>query len=117
MPKLYRTATAFVYPSLFEGFGLPPVEAMACGTPVITSNNSSLPEVVGGAALLIDACDERSLAEALLQIVNDQPLRARLREQGIEQAKKFTWREAAEKTLQLYCAAKEHRPNAQRIYE
>ena len=102
LPKLYRTATAFVYPSLFEGFGLPPVEAMACGTPVITSNNSSLPEVVGNAAVLIDACDERALADALLQIVDDQPLRARLREQGIEQAKKFTWREAAEKTLQLY---------------
>ena len=102
LPKLYRAATAFVYPSLFEGFGLPPVEAMACGTPVITSNNSSLPEVVGNAAVLIDACDERALSEALLQIVGDQPLRARLREQGIEQAKKYTWRDAAEKTLQLY---------------
>ncbi|MEO6727185.1 MAG: glycosyltransferase family 1 protein [Blastocatellia bacterium] len=102
LPKLYRAATAFVYPSLFEGFGLPPVEAMACGTPVITSNNSSLPEVVGKAALLIDACDERALSEALLQIVGDQILRARLREQGIEQAKKYTWRDTAEKTLQLY---------------
>ena len=112
LPKLYRTATAFVYPSLFEGFGLPPVEAMACGTPVITSNNSSLPEVVGGAALLIDACDERALAEALLQIVEDQPLRARLREQGIKQAQKYTWRDAAEKTLRLYHAAKEYWPKA-----
>lgn len=107
LPKLYRAATAFAYPSLFEGFGLPPVEAMACGTPVITSNNSSLPEVVGAAALLIDACDERALSDALLRIVNDQPLRARLREQGIEQAQKFTWREAAEKTLQLYREAQE----------
>ncbi len=112
LPKLYRTATAFVYPSLFEGFGLPPVEAMACGTPVITSNNSSLPEVVGNAAVLIDACDERALADALLQIVNDQPLRARLREQGIEQAKKYTWRDAAEKTLRLYCAAREYQSKA-----
>jgi glycosyltransferase involved in cell wall biosynthesis len=107
LPKLYRAATAFVYPSLFEGFGLPPVEAMACGTPVVTSNVSSLPEIVGDAAILIDPCDEQALAAALLRIVNDQPLRARLREQGIVQAAKFTWRAAAEKTLQLYYEAKE----------
>lgn len=102
LPKLYRQATAFVYPSLFEGFGLPPVEAMACGTPVVTSNVSSLPEVTGEAALLIDPLDQSAIELALLQITGDQGLRARLREQGIEQAKKFTWRAAAEKTLQLY---------------
>jgi len=102
LPKLYRAATAFVYPSLFEGFGLPPVEAMACGTPVVTSNTSSLPEVVGEAALLIDPCDEQALTSAISQIVGDQSLRAKLRAQGIEQARKFTWRAAAEKTLQLY---------------
>lgn len=102
LAKLYRAATAFVYPSLFEGFGLPPVEAMACGTPVVTSNVSSLPEVVGDAALLVDPGDEQALAAALLRIVSDQPLRAKLREQGIVQAGKFTWRAAAEKTLQLY---------------
>jgi glycosyltransferase involved in cell wall biosynthesis len=102
LASLYRAATAFVYPSLFEGFGLPPVEAMACGTPVVTSNVSSLPEIVGNAALLIDPGDEEALAAALLRIVNDQPLRAKLREQGIVQAGKFTWRAAAEKTLQLY---------------
>jgi glycosyltransferase involved in cell wall biosynthesis len=102
LPKLYRAATAFVYPSLFEGFGLPPVEAMACGTPVITSNTSSLPEIVGDAAVLIDPCDEQALAVALSQITSDAALRARLRGQGIERAKKFTWRAAAEMTLQLY---------------
>ncbi|MFN0109576.1 MAG: glycosyltransferase family 4 protein [Blastocatellia bacterium] len=102
LPKLYRQATAFVYPSLFEGFGLPPVEAMACGTPVVTSNVSSLPEVTGEAALLIDPLDQSAIESALLEIMNDQSLRARLKKQGIEQAKKFTWREAAEKTLQLY---------------
>jgi glycosyltransferase involved in cell wall biosynthesis len=102
LPKLYRAAAAFVYPSLFEGFGLPPVEAMACGTPVVTSNVSSLPEVVGEAALLIDPGDEQDLAAALLRIVNDQPLRTKLSEMGIVQAGKFTWRAAAEKTLQLY---------------
>lgn len=102
LPKLYRQATAFVYPSLFEGFGLPPVEAMACGTPVITSNVSSLPEVTGGAALLIDPMDQSSIESALLTITGDQGLRKHLRELGIEQAKKFTWQAAAEKTLQLY---------------
>lgn len=102
LPALYRTASAFVYPSLFEGFGLPPLEAMACGTPVITSNLSSLPEVAGSAALLIDPLNEQELAAALQRILNDQPLRARLRAEGVRQAAKFTWQEAAEKTLQLY---------------
>jgi glycosyltransferase involved in cell wall biosynthesis len=102
LPRLYRAATAFVYPSLFEGFGLPPVEAMACGTPVVTSNTSSLPEVTGEAALLIDPHSEEDLTRALLSIVRDDALRAKLRAAGIEQAKKFTWREAAEKTLRLY---------------
>jgi len=102
LPRLYRAALAFVYPSLFEGFGLPPLEAMACGTPVLTSNVSSLPEVTGEAALLVDPKNEAELAAALLQICRNQTLRARLREQGIKQAGKFTWRAAAEKTLQLY---------------
>jgi glycosyltransferase involved in cell wall biosynthesis len=102
LPALYRAARAFVYPSLFEGFGLPPLEAMACGTPVVTSDVSSLPEITGDAALLIDPNDERALANALIEIVNDERLRAELREKGIAQAKKFTWRDAAEKTLRLY---------------
>ena len=102
LPKLYRQATAFVYPSLFEGFGLPPLEAMACGTPVITSNVSSLPEVAGEAALLIDPQNQSSIEAALLAVTTDQNLRKRMREQGLEQAKKFTWQAAAEKTLQLY---------------
>ena len=102
LPALYRAARAFVYPSLFEGFGLPPLEAMACGTPVVTSDVSSLPEVTGGAALLIDPNDERALANALIEIVSNERLRAELRERGIAQAKKFTWRDAAEKTLRLY---------------
>jgi glycosyltransferase involved in cell wall biosynthesis len=102
LPALYRSAAAFVYPSVFEGFGLPPLEAMACGTPVVTGDNSSLPEVAGDAALMVDPYDEQSLARALLEVVNDDSLRARLRERGIAQAGKFTWREAAEKTLRLY---------------
>ena len=102
LPALYRAARAFVYPSLFEGFGLPPLEAMACGTPVVTSDVSSLPEITGDAALLIDPNDERALANALIEVVNNDRLRAELREKGIAQAKKFTWRDAAEKTLRLY---------------
>jgi glycosyltransferase involved in cell wall biosynthesis len=102
LPALYRAARAFVYPSLFEGFGLPPLEAMACGTPVVTSDVSSLPEITGDAALLIDPNDERALANALIEVVNNDRLRAELREKGIAQAKKFTWRDAAEKTLMLY---------------
>jgi glycosyltransferase involved in cell wall biosynthesis len=109
LPPLYRAATVFVYPSLFEGFGLPPLEAMACGTPVITSNNSSLPEVVGEAALLIDAQDEAALAQAILQTVNDTALRTRLRSAGLERAQLFTWQAAAEKTLALYQASYEQR--------
>jgi glycosyltransferase involved in cell wall biosynthesis len=102
LPAFYRAARAFVYPSLFEGFGIPPLEAMACGTPVVTSNTSSLPEVAGDAALLINPYDEQDLASALIRIVNDEKLRALLRERGFVQSKKFTWRNAAEKTLQLY---------------
>jgi glycosyltransferase involved in cell wall biosynthesis len=102
LPPLYRAARAFVYPSLFEGFGLPPLEAMACGTPVVTSDVSSLPEVTGDAALLIDPTDEQALANALIEIVNNERLRAELREKGIAQAKKFAWRDAAKKTLRLY---------------
>ncbi len=102
LPAFYRAASALVYPSLFEGFGLPPLEAMACGTPVITSNTSSLPEVVGEAALLIDPYSETELAAAMLRIIADQPLRAQLQASGLKRAGLFTWRATAEKTLQLY---------------
>jgi len=102
LPALYRGAAAFVYPSLYEGFGLPPLEAMACGTPVVTSNTSSLPEVVGEAALQVDPYDEGALARAILDLLNDQALRARLAAAGPAQARKFTWRAAAAKTLGLY---------------
>lgn len=104
LPALYRSAMALVYPSLFEGFGLPPLEAMACGTPVITSNTSSLPEVTGDAALLIDPYDEQGLADALFRIVTDHPLRLRLRTAGLQRAQLFSWRGAAQTTLELYRA-------------
>src|SRR5262249_16620391 len=81
LPALMNGALAFVYPSLYEGFGLPPLEAMACGVPVITSNRSSLPEVVGEAALLVDPDDRRELADAMARVASDERLREKLREQ------------------------------------
>jgi glycosyltransferase involved in cell wall biosynthesis len=104
LPALYRSAVALVYPSLFEGFGLPPLEAMACGTPVLTSNSSSLPEVVGSAALLVDPYDEADIAAAMWKLTRDEPLRMQLRHAGIAQARQFTWRAAAEKTQAVYRA-------------
>ena len=78
LAAFYRLARAFVFPSLYEGFGLPPLEAMACGTPVVTSNVSSLPEVAGGAALLVDPYDAEAIAAGICQALTDEPLRADL---------------------------------------
>lgn len=102
LPALYRAARVFAYPSLFEGFGLPPLEAMACGTPVVASSTSSLPEVVGDAGLLVDPLNERGIADAILRLLRDQSLRTRLISSGIARAGLFTWRAAAERTLELY---------------
>jgi glycosyltransferase involved in cell wall biosynthesis len=102
LPALYRAASVFVYPSIFEGFGLPPVEAMACGTPVVTSNNSCLPEVTGDAAVLVDPLDEMQIAGGIHKILQDETLRARLIEKGLARATRYRWLDAAEKTLQLY---------------
>ena len=108
LPALYSGARAFVYPSLYEGFGLPPLEAMACGTPVITSNRSSLPEVVGDAAVLIDPLDTEDLAQAMLGLVTDSEWRARLRDAGLERVRQFTWDRTAKETLQVYNDAAGH---------
>ncbi|MCG8350756.1 MAG: glycosyltransferase family 4 protein [Chloroflexales bacterium] len=102
LPALYSGAEAFVFPSLHEGFGLPPLEAMACGTPVITSNVSALPEVVGAAALTVDPCDVGALTTAMVRVLDDQALRMTLIRRGIDRAAKFTWRQAALQTLELY---------------
>ena len=102
LPALIAAATAFVFPSLYEGFGLPPLEAMACGTPVLCSDRSSLPEVVGDAALLFDPTDEEAIRAAMRHIWADEALRAELRRRGLERAKRFSWRRTAETTLQLY---------------
>jgi glycosyltransferase involved in cell wall biosynthesis len=102
LSPIYSGATAFVYPSLYEGFGLPPLEAMQCGTPVITSNTSSLPEVVGDAGITIDPKQEDDLCQALLDIINDSNLRDRLSQQGIERAKLFSWEKCAKQTIEVY---------------
>ncbi len=98
----YNLADVFVYPSLYEGFGLPPLEAMACGTPVLTSNVSSLPEVVGDAALLVDPLDVKTIAEGVRRLVEDQPLREQLRGKGLLQVKKFSWQDTVKRTNEAY---------------
>jgi glycosyltransferase involved in cell wall biosynthesis len=102
LAALYTGAMAFVFPSLFEGFGLPPLEAMACGTPVACADASSLPEVVGDAALRFDPTDEDAIAAALRRLVNDPDLRQDLRARGLRQAARFSWDRAARETLAIY---------------
>ena len=102
LPALYTAAEFFVFPSVYEGFGLPPLEAMACGTPVVCSNVSSLPEVVGKAALTCDPYDEAALAEALRLLHRDRELRAHLREKGLARAARFSWQRAARETWDVY---------------
>jgi glycosyltransferase involved in cell wall biosynthesis len=102
LPALYTLADLFTFPSLYEGFGIPPLEAMACGTPVVASNNSSLPEATGSAALLVDAEDMEGLADAMARVLGDAALRARLSDLGRAQAARFSWRGAAETLLRAY---------------
>jgi glycosyltransferase involved in cell wall biosynthesis len=105
---LYNGAVALAYPSLAEGFGLPVLEAMACGTPVVTSSTSSLPEVAGDAALLVDPHDPAGLSAALERLLSDPGLRADLRHRGLARAATFSWRHTALETLEVYrrtCAA------------
>ncbi|HDN80161.1 MAG TPA: glycosyltransferase family 1 protein, partial [Chloroflexi bacterium] len=98
----YNAAEIFVYPSLYEGFGLPPLEAMACGTPVIASNAASLPEVVGDAGILIDAQDTNALAEALDFLLDHPEEREALKEKGLRRSREFSWEKTARETSELY---------------
>lgn len=102
LPGLYNAATLFVYPSLYEGFGLPPLEAMACGCPVITSNTSSLPEVVGGAGIMVDPHDFKELASVMHEILNNTILRENLTKKGLERSKLFSWEKCARETNEVY---------------
>jgi glycosyltransferase involved in cell wall biosynthesis len=99
---LYRLASLFVFPSLYEGFGLPPLEAMACGTPVVTSNASSMPEVVGEAAFLVDPYDADSIADGMRQVLTNAGLRATLVERGFERAKMYSWERSVRRIREIY---------------
>ncbi len=102
MPALYNAADAFAFPSLYEGFGLPVLEAMACGVPVVTSNVSSLPEVAGDAALLVDPRDPAALCDALERLLKDDSVRTDMRRRGLARASTFSWEKAARKTINVY---------------
>lgn len=104
LPWWYRAAELFVYPSRFEGFGLPVLEAMACGTPVITTTSSSLPEVAGDAAILVDPDDVPALSDAMERLLAEPDLRGILRAAGLRQAARFSWKRTAAETARVYCS-------------
>jgi len=101
LPAIYSGASLFVWPSFYEGFGIPPLEAMACGTPVITSNNSSLPEVVGDAAIMIKAEDNAAITKAMAKVLNNPKLAGELGAKGLAQSKKFSWDKSGQLLLDL----------------
>jgi len=107
LPSLYAGAAVFCQPSLYEGFGLPVVEAMACGAPVVASNNSSLPEVAGDAALLVDPLDSDALASGIARVLEDSVLHAELVDRGRIRSASFTWQSCAEKTLRVLRTVRE----------
>lgn len=112
LPLLMNAAEAFVFPSLYEGFGLPALEAMSCGTPVVTSNISSLPEVVGTSAVMVDPERVESIARGMEKVLTDTELRERLAKEGLIQAHKFSWEQAARETLDVYRLAIDEKRSA-----
>lgn len=102
LPALYSGALCFVYPSYFEGFGLPPLEAMKCGAPVVVGDATSLPEVVGDAGLKVDPFDVSAIAKAIGEVINNSELRRELRVKGLKRAEMFDWQDTARQTLQVY---------------
>jgi glycosyltransferase involved in cell wall biosynthesis len=109
LPALYSAADLFVFPSLYEGFGLPPLEAMACGTPVIASNSSSLPEVIGDAGIMVDPLDVGGLLRAIELVLRDERMRRGMRARGLKQAAKFSWERAAAMTMEVYQSVLGHK--------
>jgi glycosyltransferase involved in cell wall biosynthesis len=102
LPKWYSACAVFAYPSLYEGFGLPPLEAMACGAPIVASNVTSLPEVIGDAGILVVPTDTQSLANALLRVLQDDALRDAMRAKSLARAALFSWHRTAERTVESY---------------
>jgi glycosyltransferase involved in cell wall biosynthesis len=102
LPYVYNGAAVFVYPSIYEGFGLPVLEALACGTPVVTSNVSSLPEIVGEAGILVDPHDVAGLSAAIAKVLSDPNLSRSLARQGQERASGFSWHRTASETIAVY---------------
>lgn len=102
LPAIYNAASIMVYPVLEAGFGLPPLEAMACGTPVITSNTASLPEVVGDAGIMVNPHDTEKLSQMILNVLTDDSLQKKLSEQGLNRARQFTWENTAKKILETF---------------
>ncbi|MGB9804811.1 glycosyltransferase family 4 protein [Desulfofundulus sp.] len=111
---LYYGARALVLPSLYEGFGLPPLEAMACGTPVVVSNTASLPEVVGDAGVYVNPYDVDDIAQGIYRVLTDQELRCQLREKGLARAKLFTWKRSARETLKVFEEVLEEKGNSRK---
>jgi glycosyltransferase involved in cell wall biosynthesis len=102
LAALYRLASVFVFPSLYEGFGLPPLEAMASGTPVVTSNVSSLPEVAGDAAVLVDPYDPAAIADGICRVLSDEALAADMRARGLARARQFSWETSVRRVREIY---------------
>jgi len=101
-PAVYRGASTFAFVSRQEGFGLPPLEAMACGVPVVTSNSGSLPEVVGDAGFVLDPDDDRQIGGSIIATIVQENLAADLKEKGLKQAARFSWEKTATETLLVY---------------
>jgi glycosyltransferase involved in cell wall biosynthesis len=101
-PYLYNGASVYAFPSIYEGFGLPPLEAMSCGTPVVASNTSSIPEVVGDAGVLLSPHDSNGWTKALVEILKNPTKREKLGQMALVRAKQFSWKKTAEKTAQVY---------------
>lgn len=108
MPYIYNISSLLVYPSLYEGFGLPPLEAMACGVPVIASNTSSMPEILGDAALLVDPYNPGEIADSIKKILHNESLRSSLIEKGLKKASSYSWEDTAKKVLKVYEEIKEN---------
>ena len=113
---LYNGATLLVHPTLYEGWGLPVLEAMQCGTPVLTSNVSSLPEVAGDAAILVDPTSSPDIAQGMIRVLGDADWRAELRARGLRQASQFTWHDTAQRVLGSYAQAMDQAPNDARVF-